>query len=135
MRCENPQDYANKYYVIITEHIILKLLHGDIPYNYVSTYMFGFAVSLGLTNILPIEKCILFGSEHFTVTRAFSTIIKNMYVVCVRFIKLHLLLCSQALVIGFNFICISEWVVFISEKFKLLIDDAPVIISTLPNVV
>ena len=30
------------------------------PHNYVSNDIFGFAVSPGLTKILPIEKCILF---------------------------------------------------------------------------
>ena len=34
--------------------------HGDRPHNYVSNYIFGFAISSGLTNILPIEKCIIF---------------------------------------------------------------------------
>ena len=34
--------------------------HGDRPHNYVSNYIFGFAISSGLTKILPIEKCIIF---------------------------------------------------------------------------
>ena len=34
--------------------------HGDRPHNYVSNYIFGFAISSGLTKILPIEKCIFF---------------------------------------------------------------------------
>ena len=34
--------------------------HGDRPHNYVSNDIFGFAVSPGLTKILPIEKCIMF---------------------------------------------------------------------------
>ena len=29
--------------------------HGDIPHNYVSNDIFGFAVSPGLTTILPID--------------------------------------------------------------------------------
>ena len=33
--------------------------HGDRPHNYVSNYIFGFAISSGLTKILPIEKCII----------------------------------------------------------------------------
>ena len=34
--------------------------HGDRPHSYVSNDIFGFAVSPGLTKILPIEKCITF---------------------------------------------------------------------------
>ena len=34
-----------------------EIRHGDRLDNYVSNDIFGFAVSLGLTKILPIEKC------------------------------------------------------------------------------
>ena len=44
---------ALRYYVIITERIILQL-YMERPHNYVSKDIFG------LTNILPIEKCTYF---------------------------------------------------------------------------
>ena len=65
--------------------------HGDRPHNYVSNYIFGFAISSGLTKILPIEKCIIFFETPCTtqnnVTRAINvmndlkialTVLKNV---------------------------------------------------------
>ena len=40
--------------------------HGDRPHNYVYNYIFGFAISSGLTKILPIEKCIIFLDTLYT---------------------------------------------------------------------
>ena len=46
--------------------IALLFLHGDRPHNYVSNDISGFAVSPGLTKILPIEKCIIFRELSLT---------------------------------------------------------------------
>ena len=42
-----------------------EIRHGDRPHNYVSYDIFGFAVSPGLTKILPIEKCIFLDTLYY----------------------------------------------------------------------
>ena len=58
-----------------------EIRHIDRPHNYVSNDIFVFAVSSGLTKILPIEKCIIFFETPCT---SMSFLFSNILNVTVR---------------------------------------------------
>ena len=60
--------------------------HGDRPHNYVSNYIFGFAISSGLTKILPIEKCIIFFETPCMLLFAVIFIHMTSYVILLQYV-------------------------------------------------